>query len=211
MPSSTQHSAYVHDRKSHEQYGIADVAEELLSHTRESTHKRPSMQVHCSNAESLCIQRTPSGIKTTPACADGPADSKVFIFSKVFAPSPKHGEVIAAFDKQHARFLKGQNITILAYGETGSGKTTTMTHLATAFAHGWMRALDHEPQSALHLCALEVDQEAVFDLLAAAPRQRRLDVWNSEAQKAIWCAVWQECTSQVSPLRLAHLKLSSCE
>lgn len=147
----------------------------------------------------LQITCAPPGGRTVPSSNGASRDSaagftsssgatatKSFTFSRVFAPSSDHDQVIVAFEKQHRYFLKGQNVTIFAYGETGSGKTTTMAHLAAAFTKSWMTAVVQDSSLSLHLSAIEVDQEAVFDLLAAAPRQRRLDVWNSDAQKVIW-------------------------
>jgi hypothetical protein len=149
----------------------------------------PMPQVHA-KADELRIHSCHSTNQTASTAildADDAADaSKAYKFSRIFEPAKDHSEVIGAFKVHFERFLKGQSTTIFVYGETGSGKTTTMMHLATAFTRGWVADVLSNSATTLHLSAIEVDQEAVYDLLTPAPRQIRLDVCNSEAQRVVW-------------------------
>lgn len=62
-------------------------------------------------------------------------DSAAFSFNHIFGPDVKQEEVFDRIGKQAvASLLEGYNATIFAYGQSGSGKTFTMTGGAEAYA-----------------------------------------------------------------------------
>ncbi|CAO3593340.1 unnamed protein product [Absidia cylindrospora] len=56
-----------------------------------------------------------------------PPHNKIFTFDHVFGPQTQQAEIFAALgEKSIRKFVEGYNVTMLAYGQTSSGKTYTV-------------------------------------------------------------------------------------
>jgi hypothetical protein len=92
--------------------------------------------IHATSSTSVSVDSTsynapPSGGSiTTAAPAITTAKKQVFTFDQVHPPSTTQHALFASTAKPLIdRFMEGFNCTILAYGQTSSGKTFTMTGL----------------------------------------------------------------------------------
>jgi hypothetical protein len=69
-----------------------------------------------------------AGAATTAGAVTAPGKKQVFSFDQVHPPSiTQHALFTSTAEPLVARFVEGFNCTILAYGQTSSGKTYTMT------------------------------------------------------------------------------------
>ncbi|KAL1744355.1 kinesin [Schizophyllum fasciatum] len=94
-----------------------------------SRFQRPVIHAISSNAVSVdAVSSNPQG-GPSPAPATGTAAKKqVFAFDQVHGPSTtQHTMFTTTAQPLISRFVEGFNCTILAYGQTSSGKTHTMT------------------------------------------------------------------------------------
>jgi hypothetical protein len=127
---------------------------------------RPLLQNEASHYERQCIR-----------VADGTSivvgNDRAFGFDRVFA-SDVGGEAIfsAVGHPTMEAFLDGFNATILAYGQTGAGKTYTMNDLIKRCVHHLQNVAPHDCR--LNLTVLEIYNEQVIDLLD--PSRPRLQV-----------------------------------
>ncbi|OAD80972.1 hypothetical protein PHYBLDRAFT_90417, partial [Phycomyces blakesleeanus NRRL 1555(-)] len=110
--------------------------------------------------------------------------NKLFTFDYVFGPDSTQNEIFSALgDKLIQKFVDGYNVTILAYGQTSSGKTYTM---GTAQHSGRYNAEEegivpramaqlfdilHQTDSAIirPVSFVEIYNEELIDLLNSAP------------------------------------------
>ncbi|KAJ3289845.1 hypothetical protein HK104_007174, partial [Borealophlyctis nickersoniae] len=87
---------------------------------RDRQHPRGARQV----VQVVAPDGTPDERRGTTVMVDG---RKKFNFDKVFGPECNQEEVyVETVEPLVERFLEGYNVTVLAYGQTGTGKTYTM-------------------------------------------------------------------------------------
>ena len=87
--------------------------------------------IHATGPTSVSVDATTATSSTggsAPAAAPSPGKKQVFNFDQVHPPSiTQHTLFTSTAEPLVARFIEGFNCTILAYGQTSSGKTFTMT------------------------------------------------------------------------------------
>ncbi|KAL0092018.1 kif21a protein, partial [Phycomyces blakesleeanus] len=116
--------------------------------------------------------------------------NKLFTFDYVFGPDSTQNEIFSALgDKLIQKFVDGYNVTILAYGQTSSGKTYTMgtaqhsgrynaeeegivpRAMAQLFdiLHQTDSAIIRPPKYTVKVSFVEIYNEELIDLLNSAP------------------------------------------
>lgn len=87
--------------------------------------------IHATGPTSVSVDATTVASSTggsAPAAAPSPSKKQIFSFDQVHPPSiTQHALFTSTAEPLVARFVEGFNCTILAYGQTSSGKTFTMT------------------------------------------------------------------------------------
>lgn len=65
---------------------------------------------------------------TTPTsiAVDSPQGRKIFVFDRVFAEDVTQDGVWDYLEESVGAFLQGYNVSLLAYGQSGAGKSYTM-------------------------------------------------------------------------------------
>ncbi|KAI9915814.1 hypothetical protein PsorP6_008000 [Peronosclerospora sorghi] len=126
-------SSYLAEKK--ERQAMAEKFYEVSGRIRVFCRLRPPSQ-ETSHAPALVIPR-PNNLLV-------PLSGKEFAFDQVFGPESTQAEVYAQIDPLILSFTDGYNACIMAYGQTGAGKTFTMVGSKQGF-----RA-DHIDASTLH-------------------------------------------------------------
>jgi len=62
----------------------------------------------------------------TSAAVDSPQGRKIFVFDRVFGPDVTQDGVWEYLEESVNAFLQGYNVSVLAYGQSGAGKSYTM-------------------------------------------------------------------------------------
>lgn len=62
----------------------------------------------------------------TSIAIDAPQGKKVFVFDRVFAPEVGQDGIWEYLQESVGAFLQGYNVSLLAYGQSGAGKSYTM-------------------------------------------------------------------------------------
>lgn len=62
----------------------------------------------------------------TSAAVDSPQGRKIFVFDRVFGPEVTQDGVWEYLEESVNAFLQGYNVSVLAYGQSGAGKSYTM-------------------------------------------------------------------------------------
>lgn len=57
---------------------------------------------------------------------DAPQGKKLFVFDRVFGPDVNQEGIWDYLNESVAAFIQGYNVSILAYGQSGAGKSFTM-------------------------------------------------------------------------------------
>lgn len=143
--------------------GTDDAAE---TQVQVCVRARPLLPNEASHYERQCIR-----------VADGNSivvgNDRAFGFDRVFAADVGGEAIFSAVGHPTIEaFLDGFNATILAYGQTGAGKTFTMNDLMKRCVHHLHKVLSHDCK--MTLSVLEVYNEQVIDLLD--PSRPRLQV-----------------------------------
>uniref|UniRef100_A0A0V0J2X7 Kinesin-like protein KIF11-B n=2 Tax=Schistocephalus solidus TaxID=70667 RepID=A0A0V0J2X7_SCHSO len=133
---------------------------------------------------------------------DKSTSTRSYIFDKVFGPRSKQAEVYNEMVAPAVlEVIEGYNCTIFAYGQTGTGKTYTMTgERSDALRYTWEndptaglvpRALNQiftvlESMScdfSIRVSFLELYNEELFDLLASSEDCSRLTIYDDSTRK----------------------------
>ncbi|KAK3266630.1 hypothetical protein CYMTET_24759, partial [Cymbomonas tetramitiformis] len=127
--------------------------------------------------------------------------TKTVVVDSSYGPDSENQEVFQPFSTLIAMFLQRINVAIMAYGETGSGKTYTMSYITEKFIHDLMEQLSGGDylNFNLQMSVVEIDNEQIFDLLPENPKAKSaqsLKVQNFEAKGAFWRVLTE--SSQVS-------------
>jgi hypothetical protein len=62
----------------------------------------------------------------TSIAVDSPQGRKIFVFDRVFGPEVNQDGVWEYLEESVNAFLQGYNVSVLAYGQSGAGKSYTM-------------------------------------------------------------------------------------
>jgi kinesin family protein 4/21/27 len=62
----------------------------------------------------------------TSIAIDAPQGKKVFVFDRVFGPEVGQDGIWEYLNESVSAFLQGYNVSLLAYGQSGAGKSYTM-------------------------------------------------------------------------------------
>jgi S-adenosylhomocysteine hydrolase len=62
----------------------------------------------------------------TSIAVDSPQGRKIFVFDRVFGPDVDQDGVWEYLEESVNAFLQGYNVSVLAYGQSGAGKSYTM-------------------------------------------------------------------------------------
>lgn len=62
----------------------------------------------------------------TSIAVDSPQGRKIFVFDRVFSPDTTQDGVWEYLEESVSAFLQGFNVSLLAYGQSGAGKSFTM-------------------------------------------------------------------------------------
>lgn len=62
----------------------------------------------------------------TSIAIDAPQGKKVFVFDRVFGPGVGQDGIWDYLNESISAFLQGYNVSLLAYGQSGAGKSYTM-------------------------------------------------------------------------------------
>lgn len=65
-------------------------------------------------------------LSNTTLAIDAPQGRKVFVFDRVFAPEVDQAGVWEYLEDCVNNFIAGYNVSLLAYGQSGAGKSYTM-------------------------------------------------------------------------------------
>ncbi|KAG9226271.1 hypothetical protein CCMSSC00406_0003150 [Pleurotus cornucopiae] len=132
--------------------------------------------IHAVSPTTVAVESTgvsQSGGNTPTSTASGSSAAKdkkqLFTFDQVHSPSAtQHGLFTSTAEPLLARFLEGFNCTILAYGQTSSGKTFTMTGID----------LDADPSDPNN--GMGIIPRAVSTIFSKARqlKEERGDTWN---------------------------------
>ncbi|MED6156592.1 hypothetical protein PIB30_015905 [Stylosanthes scabra] len=122
----------------------------------------------------------------------GKDSRKLFKFNKVFSQAASQEEVFKDTQPLIRSVLDGYNVCIFAYGQTGAGKTYTMSGPSLSSKSDWgvnYRALhdlfhiSHSRRSSIMyeigVQMVEIYNEQVRDLLSTNGPQKRLGIWNT--------------------------------
>lgn len=72
------------------------------------------------------VQSTSTASSSTPNATQGHKAIQRFTFDRVYSPEEGQGCIWGSVEGLISRFLEGYNVTVLAYGQTSSGKSYTM-------------------------------------------------------------------------------------
>ncbi|KAL1364410.1 kinesin-like protein KIN-14J isoform X2 [Arachis hypogaea] len=122
----------------------------------------------------------------------GKDSRKLFKFNKVFGQAASQEEVFRDTQPLIRSVLDGYNVCIFAYGQTGAGKTYTMSGPSLSSKSDWgvnYRALhdlfhiSHSRRNSIMyeigVQMVEIYNEQVRDLLSTNGPQKRLGIWNT--------------------------------
>lgn len=83
--------------------------------------------VHATNGTTVAVDATPA-TNPAPGSAAPPAKKQIFTFDQAHAPGTSQYQLFTSTAAPLVdRFVQGFNCTVLAYGQTSSGKTYTMS------------------------------------------------------------------------------------
>ncbi|EGG05370.1 uncharacterized protein MELLADRAFT_78111 [Melampsora larici-populina 98AG31] len=72
------------------------------------------------------VQSTSTASSSTPNASQGHKAIQRFTFDRVYSPEEGQESIWGSVESLVSRFLEGYNVTVLAYGQTSSGKSYTM-------------------------------------------------------------------------------------
>jgi len=81
-------------------------------------------------------------------------------------------------------FLDRINVSLFSYGETGSGKTYTMSYLTLRFLSELLRRRSSYDEFRVTVGMVEIDQERIYDLLGKD--KKSLSIMNHQIKGAKW-------------------------
>eukprot|EP00191_Tetraselmis_sp_GSL018_P016210 CAMPEP_0177585376 /NCGR_PEP_ID=MMETSP0419_2-20121207/4457_1 /TAXON_ID=582737 /ORGANISM="Tetraselmis sp., Strain GSL018" /LENGTH=182 /DNA_ID=CAMNT_0019075099 /DNA_START=107 /DNA_END=652 /DNA_ORIENTATION=+ len=99
-------------------------------------------------------------------------------------------DVWAVFSPCIDELLDRINISLFAYGETGSGKTYTMSYLTSRFICEVLRRKQEYDSFEVVLSMVEIDNERIYDLLGSD--RKNLTILNYEVKGSKWAEVRSE-------------------
>jgi len=141
--------------------------------------------------------------KTKEVCVNtGNSQTKTYNFDKVFGEKSTQIEVYdAVVSSQMKDVLSGYNCTVLAYGQTGTGKTYTMEgEQSKESGYKWYddpksgiipRALCHlfdllekmDVEYSVRVSLLEIYNEEIYDLLSTSDELPKLKIYDDSSRK----------------------------
>ncbi|CAB4267316.1 unnamed protein product [Prunus armeniaca] len=110
---------------------------------------------------------------------------KIFRFDRIYTPKDDQVDVFADASPMIISVLDGYNVCILAYGQTGTGKTFTMEGSDTNRGVNYrtleqlFKIADERKETFIYnisVSVLEVYNEQIRDLLASSPTSKRLEM-----------------------------------
>ncbi|ONI35420.1 hypothetical protein PRUPE_1G535100 [Prunus persica] len=110
---------------------------------------------------------------------------KIFRFDRIYTPKDDQVDVFADASPMIISVLDGYNVCILAYGQTGTGKTFTMEGSDTNRGVNYrtleqlFKIADERKETFIYnisVSVLEVYNEQIRDLLATSPTSKRLEM-----------------------------------
>ncbi|XVE55630.1 hypothetical protein DITRI_Ditri03aG0174100 [Diplodiscus trichospermus] len=115
----------------------------------------------------------------------GSSTKKNFKFDRVYAPEADQVDVFADASPMVTSVLDGYNVCIFAYGQTGTGKTFTMEGIEQNRGVNYrtleqlFKIVEERKETSTYnifVSVLEVYNEQIRDLLATAPKSKRLEI-----------------------------------
>jgi hypothetical protein len=99
-------------------------------------------------------------------------------------------DVYRQFGDLSEALMERVNVTLFAYGETGSGKTHTMSYIADRFIADLLTHRQFYDTFALEVSMVEIENERIYDLARrGADRGPALSILNYRVQGAQWLRV----------------------
>ncbi|KAJ2027169.1 hypothetical protein H4S03_008368 [Coemansia sp. S3946] len=125
----------------------------------------------------IAVSGSSSSVVGALADSGGSASQRSFHFDYAFGPEANQASVFdAAVFPLLLRFVEGYNVTVLAYGQTSSGKTYTMgtesddgtgvVPRALRWLFAWWAAQDAARRGSVRISFLEVYNDELIDLVA---------------------------------------------
>ena len=93
-------------------------------------------------------------------------------------------DVWGLFDGYLEDFLDRINVSLFSYGETGSGKTYTMSYLTLRFLTELLKRRGSYDDFSVSVGMVEIDQERIYDLLSS--ERASLSIMNHQVKGAKW-------------------------
>jgi len=105
-------------------------------------------------------------------------DPKIFFFDRLFAEDVSEEEVFSAVNEEIRAAMEGHYVSLIAYGATGSGKTHTISNIATRMGTELQNFVYHVletgEQVQMHMQLLEIYNDSLRDLLATKPTELKI-------------------------------------
>ncbi|TDL24943.1 kinesin [Rickenella mellea] len=130
--------------------------------------------IHAASSNAVAVDPIPSGgasgsTQAAPNATAAPAKKQTFVFDQVLGPATTQYELfMSTAEPIIARFLEGFNCTILAYGQTSSGKTYSMTGVD----------LDADPSNSNNGMGIIPRSISTIFSRARAMKEERNGAWN---------------------------------
>lgn len=132
---------------------------------------------------------------------------KTYTFDRVFGPESDQGMIFEAVSSSLDEMLQGYNCTIFAYGQTGTGKTYTMTGdfnldergeavsnagiVPRALVELFKRLSGSAGENSVKLSYVELYNEELRDLLSSQGDTKKLRIFEEPGKRELLCKGWR--------------------